>query len=210
MRTSSRSRVSGATNLSSRPIAKTTLPLKILPLTPNLFPALVDLFGSTGPCQRCWCMYFRVGAAYRKNPAASNKSAFHKIVKQGPAPGLLAFYNDLPFGWCQITPRSDLPYLNRISTLKSPDSKPVWCISCFYIRKGYRKKGITSALIAAAIQHAKRSGATAVEAYPLDGSLSPSATSTGYLSTFLRAGFKIVARHTPPRPILRYTFRSKP
>jgi hypothetical protein len=153
-------------------------------------------------------MYFRIGAAYRKNPAASNKSAFHKIVKQGPPPGLLAFHNNVAVGWCQITPRSAMPYLNRIATLKPPDAQPVWSISCFYIRKGCRKKGATSALIAAALKHAKRAGAPAVEAYPLDADLSPSATSTGYLSTFLRAGFKIVARHRPPRPILRYAFPS--
>jgi GNAT superfamily N-acetyltransferase len=83
----------------------------------------------------------------------------------------------------------------------------VWSLSCFYIRKGYRKKGVTSALIAAALDTAKQAGAPAVEAYPLDADLTPSASSTGFVSNFERAGFKIVARHVPPRPIMRYNFQ---
>jgi len=30
------------------------------------------------------------------------------------------------------------------------DDVPVWSLSCFYVRKGYRKKGVTAALITAA------------------------------------------------------------
>ena len=57
----------------------------------------------------------------------------------------------------------------------------------------------------AAIDMARRAKATAVEAYPLDGDLSPSSTSTGYASTFARAGFKEVARRSPERPMMRYS-----
>ena len=80
---------------------------------------------------------------------------------------------------------------------------PVWSLSCFYVRKGYRRRGVTSALIAAALKTAKRVGAPALEAYPLDADLTPSASGTGYASTFARAGFKTVARRVPPRPIMR-------
>jgi GNAT superfamily N-acetyltransferase len=120
---------------------------------------------------------------------------------------LLAFNGGLVVGWCQLTPRDDLPWLDRTSRLKRVDELPVWSLSCFYIRKGYRKKGVASALIAEALEYARRAGAVALEAYPLDADLTPSSSHTGYLSTFLRAGFEIVARHFPPRPIVRYDFR---
>jgi len=42
-----------------------------------------------------------------------------------------------------------------------------------------------------------------LKAYPLDARLTPSASGTGYVSPFARAGFKIVCRRTPPRPIMR-------
>lgn len=177
--------------------------LQIRPLTPDLWPALVDLFGEKGACNSCWCMYWRIGNAYRKRPREANKAAFHKVVKHGPPPGLLAFDGDLPVGWCQLTPRAVLPGLDRLWRLRRVDDVPVWSISCLYVRKGYRRRGITSALIEAAVKAARRAGAPALEAYPLDGDLTPSASGTGYASTFARLGFKIVARRSPPRPIMR-------
>ena len=84
------------------------------------------------------------------------------------------------------------------------DVVPVWSLSCFYVRKGYRKRGVTSALIAAALKAAKRAGAPALEAYPLDAALTPSSSGTGYASTFARAGFKTVACRVPVRPIMRH------
>lgn len=148
-------------------------------------------------------MYWRIGAAYRKRPEEANKAAFRQVVESGPPPGLLAFEGDLAVGWCQLTPRASLPQLDRVWRIKRVDDVPVWSISCFYVRKGYRRRGVTSALIAAAVKAAKAARAPAIEAYPLDGELTPSASSTGYATTFARAGFRAVARHTPPRPIMR-------
>jgi GNAT superfamily N-acetyltransferase len=121
---------------------------------------------------------------------------------------LLAFAGDLAVGWCQLTPRDALPWLDRTWRLKRVDDVPVWSLSCLYVRKGYRRQGITSALIAAALVAAKRAGAPALEAYPLDANLTPSASGTGYASTFERAGFKVVARHVPPRPIMRHDLQN--
>jgi len=46
--------------------------LSIRPLTPNLWPALKELFGENGACYGCWCMYWRIGSAYRKTPREKN------------------------------------------------------------------------------------------------------------------------------------------
>src|SRR5262245_17415571 len=185
-------------------VAFARLNLTIRPLTPDLWPALEDLFGKSGACNGCWCMYWRIGSAYRKRTREQNKAAFREIVKRGPPPGLLAFDGDVAVGWCQLTPRDALPWLDRAWRLKHVDAVPVWSLSCFYVRKGYRKRGVTAALIAAALKAAKRAKAPALEAYPLDADLTPSASGTGYASTFARAGFKTVARRVPPRPIMRY------
>jgi GNAT superfamily N-acetyltransferase len=178
--------------------------LTIRPLTPDLWPALVDLFGKNGACGGCWCMYWRIGSAYRARARARNKTAFREVVRRGPPPGLLAFDGDVAVGWCQLTPRDALPWLDRTWRLARVDALRVWSLSCFYVRKGYRKRGVTSALIAAALKAARRARAPALEAYPLDAELTPSASSTGFASTFARAGFKTVARHVPPRPIMRH------
>lgn len=153
-------------------------------------------------------MYWRIGSAYRKRPREKNKEAFRDVVKGGPPPGLLAFDGEVPVGWCQLTPRDALPWLDRAWRLKRLDNVPVWSLSCFYVRKGYRKRGITSALIAAALKAAKRAKAPALEAYPLDADKTPSASGTGYASTFARAGFKTVARRVPSRPMMRHDLKA--
>jgi hypothetical protein len=66
---------------------------------------------------------------------------------------------------------------------------------------------VTQALISAALKVAKRAKAPALEAYPFDAAVSPSTTSTGYVSDFARAGFKVVARRDPPRPIMRHDLK---
>jgi GNAT superfamily N-acetyltransferase len=175
-------------------------------LTAELWPALEDLFGTSGSVGRCWCMYWRIGSHYRGRSPDANREAFRKVVADGPPPGLLAFENDAAVGWCQLTSRDALPALDRTWRLRRVDDAPVWSISCFYIRKGYRRQGVTAALITAALEAARRAGAIAVEAYPLDAHLTTSASHTGYASTFERAGFTTVARHVPSRPIMRYEF----
>jgi len=182
--------------------------LDIRPLTADLWPAFEDLFGKNGACSGCWCMYWRIGAAYRKRPREKNRAAFRRIVKNGPPPGLLAFDGDVAVGWCQLTPRCALPWLDRQWRLKRVDDAPVWALSCFYVRIGYRKRGVTSALIAAALKAAKLAKAPQLEAYPLDAAKTPSASSTGYASTFSRAGFRTVACHFPPRPIMRHNLKT--
>lgn len=186
--------------------------LTFRPLTPDLWPALEDLFGKNGACNGCWCMYWRIGSAYYKRPREQNKTAFRQIVKRGPPPGLLAFDGDLAVGWCQITPRDDLPRLDHSRFAKSVDDVPVWSLSCFYVRRGYRKQGVSSALIAAALQAAKRAKAPALEAYPVDTTEAKSTSGmyTGKASTFEQAGFKTVARPAPHRPTMRHDLKGLP
>jgi GNAT superfamily N-acetyltransferase len=182
--------------------------LTISPLTPALWPAVQDLFGKNGACNGCWCMYWRIGSAYRRRPREENKESFREIVERGPPPGLLGFQGDVVVGWCQLTPRDALPWLDRTWRLKRVDDLSVWSLSCMYVRKGWRRRGVTARLIAAALQAAKRTNAPALEAYPFDADVSPSASGTGYASTFARAGFEPVARRTPARPIMRHDLKA--
>jgi GNAT superfamily N-acetyltransferase len=182
------------------------MPLTIRPLTPELWPQLEDLFGPTrGACNGCWCMYWRIGGAYSRRPREENKRDFRRIVDEGPPPGLLAFSGDLAVGWCQLTPRGDIPYIESKRLYLAVDQAPVWSISCFYVRRGWRKKGVTTALIEAAADAARVGGAPALEAYPIDPQKPMGAGNlyTGLASSFRRAGFHEVARRAPARPIVR-------
>jgi GNAT superfamily N-acetyltransferase len=183
--------------------------LTIRPVTPSLWPALEDLFGKGGASNGCWCMYWRIGPAYHKRAREKNKSAFHRIVEHGPPPGLLAFDGDQAVGWCQLTPRQELSWLKSKQPLQPVDDVPVWAVSCFYIRRGYRRRGVMAALIVEALKTAKRANAPALEAYPVDTSVPGSTRNvfTGTASTFRRLGFKTIARREPTRPMMRHELK---
>ena len=153
-------------------------------------------------------MYWRIGPEYHKRARQKN-SALRRIVSQGPPPGLLAFYGEQPVGWCQLTARQDLSWLNRKPALEAVDDTPVWSISCFYVRRSYRKKGVMASLIREALKTAKRANVPAVEAYPVD-TTRPGSTSnvfTGTASTFRRLGFRTIARRQLSRPIMRHDLK---
>jgi GNAT superfamily N-acetyltransferase len=184
--------------------------LTIRPLTPSLWPALEDLFGANGASNGCWCMCWRIGAAYHKRAREKNRAAFRGVVRRGPPPGLLAFDGAKAVGWCQLTPRDALPWLNRSRLLGRVDDAPIWSLTCFYVRRRHRGRGVASALIAAAVSAARRARAPALEAYPVDTD-QPKSTSnvfTGTASSFVRAGFRTVARRAAARPIMRHDLRA--
>jgi GNAT superfamily N-acetyltransferase len=179
--------------------------LVIRPLTADLWPAFVDLLDQGGPAGRCWCMAPRIGADDRRRAPQRNRADFRDVVRRGP-PGLLTLRDELAVGWCQVAPREELSALDRGWRSRHVDDVPVWVIACFYVRKGHRRHVVSSALITAAVDLARSAGAPAIEAFPLDSSVSPSATSTGYASIFAAAGFVEVARRSPERPIMRCSF----
>ncbi len=180
--------------------------LAIRPLTPGRWPDLERLFGPNGACAGCWCMWWRrPRAGFRTAGSEAHRRAFQAIVAAGPPPGLLAYAGDQPVGWCQVTPRADLPGLERARLLAPVDDRPVWSVSCFFIKARHRRQGLTQVLIEAAKTYAKQGGCSCLEAYPWDiGEKKASGTIyTGRASTFLRLGFEEVARRAPHRPVLR-------
>lgn len=152
-------------------------------------------------------MYWRIGGNYNRRPRELNRTEFREIVQSGPSPGLLAFEGALAVGWCQVTPRTALPYLAKLTEDQPAEQISVWSISCFYIRSQYRRMGITSLLIKEALKYAINNGAEIVEAYPVDPETSRSASFTGYRATFERAGFKLTRQKVFTRLVMRYTLK---
>jgi GNAT superfamily N-acetyltransferase len=181
-------------------------------LTPDLWPALEDLFGRAGASNGCWCMYWRIGPAYAQRPREENRTDFRAAVESGPPPGLVAFDGETAVGWCQVTPRAALPQLEKSRSFKGAEETGAWAISCFYVRRRRRREGVTTALIEGAVETAKAAGAQAIEAYPIDMT-APRGTSNpfmGVASTFAKAGFTEVGRRSPARVIMRLDLAPAP
>jgi len=183
----------------------------IYPLTSSRWSDLARLFGPRGAVEGCWCMWPRlVAGEYRRRRGAPNRRAFRRLVESGPPPGVLAYVDGAPAGWCAIAPRHALPRLERSRVMKPVDNKPVWSVTCFFIGRDHRGRGLTVRLLRAAMNLAAAHGARLVEGYPTDPRGKRPAAAfvwTGISPTFARAGFREVARRSPTRPIMRRAVR---
>ncbi len=180
--------------------------LEIHPLTRERWPDLEALFGPRGACGGCWCMWWRrTRSEFDRQKGPGNKRALRKIVDVS-IPGLLAYHDGHPIGWCAIEPREAYPVLDRSRTLARVDDRPVWSAPCFFVVRQFRGRGVSVKLLREAVKYAKSQGARLVEGYPViprKGRMPDAFAWTGTASTFRRAGFDEVARRSPTRPIMR-------
>lgn len=181
--------------------------LKYHPLTPDRWDDLVTLFGERGACGGCWCMWWKLSRSeWTKGKGARNKNALNKIVTSGVVPGIIAYDGDDPVGWCAVEPRDNYPVLAKSRSLKPIDNRPVWSITCFFIRKSHRRRGLSVALLEAAARLAKKNRAKLLEGYPSvvhKKDVPGPFIWTGTEAAFLKAGFAEVARPSPSRRIMR-------
>ena len=181
---------------------------KFYPVTKENWKDFEKLFGVKGACAGCWCMYWRVNSSlWEKQKGAPNKGAMKKIIFSDNIPGIIAYHNSEPVGWCSVAPREDFKRLDNSRILKPVDKKTVWSVVCFFIHKNYRKQGLSVALLNAAKRFVKSGGGKILEGYPVEPKKDKMADAfawTGISAAFQSAGFKEVARRSETRPIMRY------
>ena len=182
--------------------------MEVVPLTPDRWDDFVDLFMRKGPRGGaglgeggCWCMWWRQRTGNRER----NRRAMRTLVKAGREPGLLAYAEGIPVGWVSVAPREDYGQLAR-SKHYGPvkEDEGVWAIVCFHVHPSARHRGVAKALLEAAVEHAARRGARAVEAYPHERR----ADYMGSREMFEAAGFREV-RSGGVRTIVRYSPRQR-
>ena len=183
--------------------------LEFQPATSSRWSDLEALFGERGACGGCWCMFWRLPRKeWDARRGTGNKNALRRIVTTGrTAPGILAYLGKEPVAWCAIAPREQYVALERSRMLKPVDDKPVWSISCLFVKKAYRRQGISTELARASVAFAARHGAKVVEAYPVQPTMAKMPDPFlwhGVPAAFEAAGFKEVARRSKTRPIMRF------
>ena len=166
-----------------------------------------QLMGAKGGCGGCWCMFFRLPASdFKRNKFEGNRKMMKQIVHDGAPAGLIASLHGEPVGWMAMAPREHYVKIEKSRALKRIDEKPVWSIPCFYIKKEFRRKGLSRLMIAAAIEFARKNNVIALEAYP---SIPYSQQApgpflwTGVLSAFIENGFKLVQTNGKTRAMVR-------
>lgn len=152
-------------------------------------------------------MYWRLKQSeYDKQKGPGNKRAMKRLIKTGRPPGMIGYFKKEPVAWCCIGPREKFPKLERSRTLKPIDDQHVWSILCLFVAKSYRNSGLSSLVVKAASDYAFSNGAKIVEGYPYVTGKKKWADPfvfTGLASSFKKTGFKVVARPSKSRRIVR-------
>ena len=139
-------------------------------------------------------MWYHGKDSSEEDTPASRRKAKRCRVEAGHAHASLVYDGPVCVGWCQFGPPDELPRIhNERAYLAADPVLPDWRITCFFVGKGYRGKGVATAALAGAIEQIRRLGGGRIEGYPeaTEGRKASSAfLFNGALSTFTKLGFK--------------------
>ncbi|MBM7789202.1 GNAT family N-acetyltransferase [Tenggerimyces flavus] len=186
--------------------------LTIVPANQASWQDLEAIFESSGASSRCWCQRFKMtrGESWGSEGPDELSSRLKDQTNCGrpkakSTTGLIAYLDGEPVGWCAVDPRSDNPRLAShvpvpwVGRNEDKTDPTVWAVTCFVVRAGYRRRGISTALARGAVDFARRRGARAVEGYP---NLAEHGFQ-GSASAFEAAGFDEVSRPSKQRVVMR-------
>ena len=187
-----------------------TSQVEVRPVTADRWDDLLELFGERGAYANCWCTWWRMAAReWDEAGAGGRRHLLESLVAEGRVPGLLAYVDGRPVGWCSVGPRPDFPRMQRSRHVAPVDEVAAWAVNCFWIDRAHRGQGVATALLEAAVAHAFANGAEAVEGIPVDPDVrerDAASAYTGVVGMFANTGFVEVARRAPTaRVIMRRT-----
>ena len=195
-------------------------PITVLPANEAAWQDLKDIFGDRGPGHRCQCQWYKLrpgetfGRQRVEERAARLREQTNAGTPQAGTSGLIGYAGQVPVGWCSVEPRSHYEGLLRVYKVpwegrhEDKGDDTVWAVTCLFVRAGYRRRGVSRALAAAAVDRGRLCGASALEAYPIDpeGVISEE-LHVGTRSVFAGAGLTEVHQPTRRRRVMRINFR---
>jgi GNAT superfamily N-acetyltransferase len=197
--------------------------LRIVPANEAACEDLQTVFGARGAAAYCQCQRYKLRPreAFKLFPAAERAARLRGQTRcgnpgTGGTSGLVAYEGHEPVGWCAVEPRTAydgllrnyrVPWEGRAEDRHDPT---VWAVTCVFARARYRGRGIAHALVAAAVEHARRNGARALEGYPLltapGARVAWDEIHVGTRDMFAAAGLVEVSRPSKRRVVMRIDF----
>lgn len=196
-------------------------PVTVVPANEATWEDIQAVFGTRGYASRCQCQYFKIrDKDWKAVPTAERAFRLRQQTDCGypdseTTSGLVAYVGGEPAGWCAVEPRSAYPRLRYMRVPWSGRDEDiaddtVWAVTCFTVRVGRRRQGISRALARAAVDFARERGARALEGYPMivdpGEDLTWGELYVGARSIFADAGFAEVIQPTKRRVVMRIDF----
>jgi GNAT superfamily N-acetyltransferase len=181
------------------------------------------LFSKHGGVGGCWCMYYqRPRGGTMKGMTlierrAKNKQDKKSLVGRGSAHGVLLYDGDNPIGWCAYGPKEEFPRIDNGRNYKRLDLKDkpekLWRITCFFVDRDYRRRGVANVALRATLNAIKAKGGGVVEAYPVTHEAAKAWSQwsnwfwLGTEAMYEREKFNIVSTLGPNHVLMRKTIR---
>ncbi len=181
--------------------------MRLVELTRETWPSLEELFSANKTVGGCYCAWFmRASKDVQAGWGAGNKAFLHEKVRAGAPLGVLAIEDDRPLGWVAVAPRSTYPRLAKSKVTASDAGPDTWSVTCFFVHRDGRRRGLAHTLVDAAVDFARSRGARSVEGHPVDTEGEKRVAGDlyhGTLEMFLAAGFSLVERRGARRALVR-------
>jgi GNAT superfamily N-acetyltransferase len=161
----------------------------------------------------CWCTWFHDVSSLRicQGPSGQHHARFHRscaekgqvvednralkerLVSEGRAHAALVFDGEAAVAWCQYGDPGELPNINHRKEYEAGLGRlPDYRITCFFVDRDYRRKGVAAVALRGALDLIAQAGGGVVEAYPQDTGgekVTPSFLYSATRSLFEQAGF---------------------
>lgn len=186
----------------------------------EVHPATADRFGDVAvvlaprdpDAPACWCLSYRLpNKEFSALTGPERPRRLRRFAEEGPAPGVIAYVDGQPAGWCSVAPRAGHHRLVHSRTIPTLDGEPVWSVVCIVVRSPFRGQGLSRRLLDGAVEHARLHGAPALEAYPIDpmgGRVNSAFAYVGTTGLFESAGFsRVVATASRSAGMTRWLMR---
>ena len=180
----------------------------LTPETWDAFAALVEkhngIFGG------CWCIWFHPDGPERGQGYEGNRRLKRTYVEQGRAHAALVFDGDQAVAWCEYGTPEELPNIHHRKDYESAgDPPPDYRLTCIFIDRDYRRKGLTSIAVHGALDLIAQGGGGVVEGYPQDLSdgrrVGNSFLYNSTRALYERAGFSYVRPKGKNHTVMRRT-----
>ena len=195
--------------------------VRVVPANEASWEDLQTVMGTRGDAASCQCQFFKIrDKDWRGVPREERSARFREQTDCGhpdspTTSGLVAYLDGEPVGWCAVEPRTAYLRLAKMRTpwvgrSEDPADDGVWVVTCFQVRQGFRRMGVSGALARAAVEFARSRGARAIEGYPMVTEPGKEITwgelYVGAVSAFADAGFTEVSAPFPRRRVMRIEF----
>jgi GNAT superfamily N-acetyltransferase len=142
----------------------------------------------------CWCTWFQTMQAEKTYDAACNRALKERLVREGRAHAALVFDGDEAVAWCEYGSPEELPNIyHRKQYDAETDRLPDYRITCIFVDKSYRRKGVSAVALGGAVDLIAQAGGGVVEGYPHDtDGKKVSVLYNGTRNLFERAGFSYI------------------